>query len=146
MPSCVNLQAFDKRFMQTCWILYLSAIIVFCGTLMLIFMLLLAAYISTTLTTSLTICLMSHRTGLILNVPLCIYALSSESFTLFSIRMAENFIISRCLRFVASFSVLNKKSVKLILVLSGVRISWETLALYIVVRMSWVSSCLSRVS
>ena len=69
MPSWVNLQALERRFMQTCWIRYLSAIIVFWGTFIWIYMFLLAAYISITRTTSVTVCLMSHLTGFVVNVP-----------------------------------------------------------------------------
>lgn len=52
---------------------------------------------------------------------------------------AENLMISRCLRLVKLASVARSRSVKLMQVERGVRISCETFALYIVVRRSRVS-------
>lgn len=139
-PSWVNLTAFDNKFIHTYYRRYLSTKIVFLGMFIFICIFLLAAYISITLTTSVTAYLTSHLIGLVVNVPLWICAKSRVSFTLFNIRIDENFIISSYFFLVSSFSVLSKSSVKLIQVLNGVRISWETFALYIEVSLSWVSS------
>lgn len=97
------------------------------------------AYISITRVTSWSVGRRLHRTSLGKKVPRAICALSSVSFTLLSISKDENFIISRCFRRWGFYSFVSRKSVKLIQVLRGVRISWLTLAEYIVVRRSFVS-------
>ena len=63
LPSYVNFTAFDKRFMQTYWMRCLSPKINFLGNFMLISVFWLAAYISTTRTTSIIDCWISICTG-----------------------------------------------------------------------------------
>jgi hypothetical protein len=73
--------------------------------------------------------LSSNLTGLDVKVPRLIWAWSSVSFTLLSIKILENLMISRCLRLTLFFSWESSNSVKFMVVLNGVRISCDTLAL-----------------
>jgi len=139
VPSVVNLQALLSRFMHTYYTRCLSTLTDNLGTSCFSLIFLDAAYISITRATSVRVGYISQRTYLGVKVPLYIWALSKLSFTLLSIITAENYIISRCFRFIGLNSEARSSSVKLIHVESGVRISCETLALYIVVRRSFVS-------
>ena len=138
-PSFVNLHALDSRFIVTYWIRYLSANTIMLGTLRRMEMFLDAACISITRETSWIVLRKLHRTSLRVNVPRAICALSSVSLTLLSIMTDENLIISRCLRLTGFCSFVSSKSVKLMHVLKGVRISWLTFAEYMVVSRSLVS-------